>query len=107
NFSGTANYTFSKAIDDVVDFNADFQAADQSNLRAERALSAFDQRQKFVVYGIISTPQSAQSGLRRVLSNVTLSPIVRGNSGRPFNLLAGFDLNGDRHSTTDRPAFAG
>ena len=47
-FSFNANYTLSKAIDDVVDFNSDFQANDQLNLRAERALSSFDQRHKVV-----------------------------------------------------------
>lgn len=90
------NYTLSKAIDEVVDFNSDFQAVDQLNLRAERALSSFDERHKFVAYASIDAP-----------GNFTLTPVVRGNSARPFNLLAGFDLNGDRHSTTDRPARAG
>ena len=94
-FSLNTNYTFSKAIDEVVDFNTDFQAMDQMDLRAERALSAFDQRHKFVLYGSVETPI------------VDVHPIVRASSGRPFNLLAGFDLNQDRHSTTDRPAFAG
>ena len=91
-----ANYTLSKAIDDVVDFNSDFQANDQLDLRAERALSSFDQRHKFVGYASIDSP-----------GGFTLSPVVRGNSGRPFNLLVGSDLNQDFHSTTDRPPFAG
>jgi hypothetical protein len=91
-----ANYTLSKAIDDVVDFNSDFQANDQLNLRAERALSSFDQRHKLVAYTSIDGPRG-----------FTLTPIFRGNSGRPFNLLVGSDLNEDFHSTTDRPPFAG
>jgi hypothetical protein len=90
------NYTLSKAIDDVVDFNSDFQANDQLDLRADRALSSFDQRHKFVAYASVDSP-----------GGFTLSPIVRGNSGRPFNLLVGTDLNQDFHSTTDRPPFAG
>lgn len=94
-FSGSANYTFSKAIDEVTDFNSDFQATDQTNLNAERSLSSFDQRHKFVAYGTAE------------YRNFSLSPIFRANSGRPFNLLVGSDLNGDRHSTTDRPPFAG
>jgi hypothetical protein len=105
-FSASANYTLSKAIDEVVDFNSDFQATDQTNLNAERALSSFDQRHKLVVYGTVETPTDG-SGLRAVFSNFTFSPIVRANSSRPFNLLAGIDLNGDRHPTTDRPARAG
>src|SRR5262249_27219181 len=89
------NYTLSKAIDEVTDYNSDFQANDQTDLRAERALSSFDQRHKLVVYGSLDTPF------------VSVTPVVRGNSARPFNLLAGTDVNGDRHSTTDRPIFAG
>jgi hypothetical protein len=95
-FSLNANYTLSKAIDDVVDFNSDFQANDQLNLRAERALSSFDQRHKIVAFASINGPRG-----------FTLTPIFRANSGRPFNLLVGTDLNEDFHATTDRPPFAG
>lgn len=104
-----ANYTFSKAFDDVTDFNADFQANDQTNLAAERGLSPFDQRHKLVIAGVF-TPfdrNSSRSLMARLLSGVTVSPVLRGNSGHPFNLLAGTDVNGDRHSTSDRPPGAG
>jgi hypothetical protein len=103
------NYTFSKAIDEVVDFNSDFQPNDQTNLRAERALSAFDQRHKVVIYGVLETPAAGAgaSWPRKAIENFVLSPVFRSNSGRPFNLLAGTELNGDRHPTTDRPFFAG
>ncbi len=106
----SGSYTFSKAIDEVTDFNSDFQANDQSSLRAERALSAFDQRHKVVIYGVLQSPfmgGPGQHALSRILSGFYLTPIFRSNSGRPFNLLAGSDLNGDRHSSTDRPPFAG
>jgi hypothetical protein len=95
-FSLHASYTLSRATDDATDFNSDFEAADQMNLRAERALSSFDQRHKFVAYSVWSGPGGIQ-----------IAPIVRANSGRPFNLLVGFDLNQDRHDTTDRPPGAG
>ena len=39
----------------------------------------------------------------RFFSNFQLSPVFKYNSGHPFNLLAGADVNGDRHSTNDRP----
>jgi hypothetical protein len=109
NFSIAGNYTLSKAIDEVTDFNTDFQANDQTNLRAERALSAFDQRHKIVVYANLQGPSStaARSAFGKVLADFSLTPIFRANSGRPFNLLVGGELNGDRHSTTDRPIFAG
>jgi hypothetical protein len=94
--SVAGNYTFSKATDEVTDYNSDFQPYDQTDLRAERALSAFDQRHKLVLYGVIQTPGAFQ-----------LAPIFRANSSRPFNLLAGVDVNQDRHATTDRPIGAG
>ncbi len=94
--AANVNYTLSKAIDEVVDFNSDFQANDLLNMRAERSLSSFDQRHKVVVNGTVDVGGGA-----------SLSGIFRANSARPFNLLVGTDLNADRHSTTDRPPFAG
>jgi len=109
-FSLFGNYTFSKAIDDVTDFNSDFEANDQTNLAAERSLSPFDQRHKVVVAAILESPWKGGAGAglaARIFSGFTLSPIVRGNSARPFNLVTGTEVNGDRHSTTDRPPGAG
>src|SRR5262249_40319014 len=86
------------------------QPNDQTNVRLERALSAFDQRHKFVVYSLLESPYHTGSGnsvLSNILADFVLTPIFRANGTRPFNLLAGVDLNGDRHSTTARPAFAG
>ncbi len=105
-----ANYTWSKALDEVTDFNSDFQPNDQIDIRAERALSPFDQRHKVVIAAVFTAP--AQTGAKaswpqRVVKGFSLSPSFRANSGRPFNLLAGTDINGDRHSTSDRPPGAG
>ncbi len=103
------NYTFSKAIDEVTDYNSDFQPVDQTNLRAERALSSFDQRHKFTAYAMLQTPRGAggANALRKALGEWSFTPILRASSGRPFNLLTGFEINNDRHNTTDRPIFAG
>jgi len=98
-FSLLANYTFSKALDTTTDFNSDFGPVDNTNLAGERALSTFDQRHKVVVATIVDTG----SNHGRLLSGFQLAPIFRYNSGHPFNLLAGTDVNGDRHSTNDRP----
>ncbi|HJY86374.1 MAG TPA: TonB-dependent receptor [Candidatus Acidoferrales bacterium] len=109
-FSLFANYTFSKAIDDVTDFNSDFEANDQTNLAAERSLSPFDQRHKVVIAAVLESPWKGGASANlaaRIFSGFMLSPIVRGNSARPFNLLTGTEVNGDRHSTTDRPPGAG
>jgi hypothetical protein len=110
NLSLAGNYTFSKAMDEVTDYNSDYQANNQINLRAEKALSAFDQRHKLVFYAYMQSPfhkGSSDSLAKRILADFALTPIFRYSSPRPFNLLTGVDTNGDRHSTTDRPIFAG
>jgi len=101
-YSLLGNYTFAKAIDTGTDFNSDFGPFDNTNLAGERGLSSFDQRHKVVVTGILAT-----SGRSQILGGWQLAPIFRWNSPHPFNLLAGADVNGDRHSTNDRPIGAG
>jgi hypothetical protein len=98
-FSVLANYTLSKAFDTTTDFNSDFGPVDNTNLAGERSLSTFDQRHKVVVATIVDTGNRGG----RLFSNFQLAPIFRYNSGHPFDLLAGADVNGDRHSTNDRP----
>jgi hypothetical protein len=93
-----ANYTYSKAIDDSTDFNSDYAAFNEVSLAAERSLSDFDQRHKVVVAAVVESPWQ-----NRYLAGFQLAPIVSYNSGHPFNLLAGADINGDNHFTNDRP----
>jgi hypothetical protein len=102
-FTLMANYTYSKAIDDSTDFNSDYAAFNEVNLPAERSLSDFDQRHKVVVAAVVDSPWKDS----KVLSGFELAPIVSYNSGHPFNLLAGSDINGDGHFTNDRPPGAG
>ena len=99
NFTVIGNYTYSKAIDDSTDFNSDYAAFNEVDLAAERALSNFDQRHKVVVAAVLDSPWKQS----RILSGFQLAPIVSYNSGHPFNLLAGADINGDGHFTNDRP----
>ena len=101
-YSILANYTFSKANDTTTDFNSDFGPQDNTELFAERGLSSFDQRHK-VVFAVVAET----SGKGQWTGGWQLAPIFRYNSGHPFNLLAGADVNGDRHSTNDRPIGAG
>jgi hypothetical protein len=101
-FMAMANYTYSKAWDTTTDFNSDFAPFDETNLAAERSLSDFDERNKLVATGVIESPWN-----NRVLKGFELAPIINYHSGHPFNLLAGLDLNGDRHDTNDRPIGAG
>jgi outer membrane receptor protein involved in Fe transport len=111
-FSGNhavqVSYTVGKAIDDTTDFITQLQANNQKDLASERALSSFDQRQRLVVSGVWQSPvQFSGESVRRILAaDWTVSPIVTVASGRPFNLLLGFDLNGDTHEETDRPVLS-
>jgi hypothetical protein len=103
------NYTFSKAEDETLDFNSDFQPNNQLCRSCEKALSSFDQRHKVVAYALLRSPHASGGAnpLRKFLGDFGFTPIYRYNSPRPFNILAGGELNQDRHNTTDRPYFAG
>jgi hypothetical protein len=64
-FSG--NYTLSKAIDDASDFNE--QPENPYALRAERALSANDQRHRFVFSGAFDLPLAMRKMARNLRSD--------------------------------------
>jgi hypothetical protein len=97
------NYTLSKAIDDVTDFNSDYSPQNATCLKCDRSLSDFDQRHKVVLAGVFASPFDKS----RIFGGFELSSIFNYNSGHPFNLLAGADVNSDGHFTNDRPAGAG
>ncbi|HEY0173772.1 MAG TPA: TonB-dependent receptor [Pyrinomonadaceae bacterium] len=102
-FSLNAHYTFSKSIDEVTDFNSDWSAQDPLNLRLDRAVSAFDQRHRAVFSGVFRSPLDGDSLADKVFGDWMFSPIFIAGSGRPFNLLLGFDVNNDGRSQSDRP----
>ena len=105
-FTLMANYTYSKGIDTTTDFNSDYAPMDETgSLRAERAVSDFDQRHKLVIAGIFETPWkgTCSDGIDCLFGGLSFSPILRYNSSHPFNLLAGADVNNDNHFTNDRP----
>jgi hypothetical protein len=94
-----ANYTLSKAEDNSTDFQSAFipqsngQGRDPNNPaglpigfdpNSERGPSLQDQRHRLVL-----------SGLYVAKYDINLSSIITVASGRPFNVLAGADLNGD------------
>jgi hypothetical protein len=101
-FSVLGNYTFSKGFDTGTDFNSDYGPQDPTNLGADRGLSEFDQRHKVVVAGVIESPWK-----NPFASGFQLAPIFTYNSGHPFNLLAGGEVNGNNHTTNERPIGAG
>jgi hypothetical protein len=94
-----ASYTLSKAEDNSTDFQSAFVPQNNGLGRnrqdllglpvgfdpeAERGPSTQDQRHRFVLSGLYVAPWDLQ-----------ISSIVTVASGRPFNILAGVDLNGD------------
>lgn len=92
-FTLSFNYVFNRAQSDTDGANT--FPANQYDFAGEYGRSAQDIRHRFSVFGTIS---GLPWGIR-------LSPILIANSGRPFNITVGRDLNGDT-LFTDRPAFA-
>ncbi len=97
-FTLFGNYTYSKAIDTSTDFNSDYGPQDPTNINLDRSISEFDERHKVVVAGVIDSPWK-----QPILSGFQFSPIFSYHSGHPFNLLAGGEVNGDNHTTNERP----
>ena len=106
NLQFVASYTWSHSIDDSSDLQTLLKPQDNLNFRAERSSSLFDQRHRFVLSGIVSSPESwkSGSGFYKFLSGFSLAPIVEISSGRPFNIIAPGDSNGDFQSTNERPS---
>lgn len=100
-----ATYTWSHSIDDSSDLQTLLKPQDNTNFRAERSDSLFDQRHRFVFSGIFSSPDSWKdgSGWQKFLQGFSVAPIIEISSGRPFNILAVGDANGDFQSTNERP----
>src|SRR6185295_16824106 len=92
-FQFLASYTWSHSIDDSSDLQTLLLPQDNRNFGAERADSLFDQRQRFVISGLFSSPVTWNQGdgLHRFLSNFTLAPIIEVSTGRPFNILSNQD----------------
>jgi hypothetical protein len=101
------SYTLSKAEDNGTDFQSEFIAQDSGRGRnpadvnglplafdpdSEKGASVQDQRHRFVASGIYILPKALE-----------FSTIVVLGSGRPYNILAGVDLNADGDGgATDR-----
>ena len=82
----SASYTFSKSIDNNSVGSSNPQIQDFRNISAERALSDFDARHRFVLSGVYLLPQFGTGGLRkRVTGGWSISPIVNLQSGNPFS----------------------
>jgi hypothetical protein len=109
NYSLTASYTWSHAIDDVSDIiaTAGAPALPQNafDLKAERGNASFDVRHRFAGSFIVNLPffQGRSDGVGRLLGGWQISSIIMARTGQPFTLLIPFDANLDG-IMTDRPA---
>ncbi len=106
NIQFLASYTWSHSIDDSSDLQTLLKPQDNLNFRAERSDSLFDQRHRFVFSGVMQSPDNwrRSGGFRGFLADFTVAPIIEFSSGRPFNILAVGDANGDFQSTNERPS---
>lgn len=85
-----ANYTFSKALDNFVDYRVELVAYnDPLNLGGEKGFSVQDVRNRFVFSGLWTMNYTKNP----ILRDFQISNIVTLESGRPFNVGAGVDLN--------------
>jgi outer membrane receptor protein involved in Fe transport len=100
-FRLSANYTFSKVLDDgkFLVFVDTPQSNDQRS--AERAISNQNIRHRFVADFVADAPEHS------FLRNFELSSIVTVQSPRPFTLFVGFDANNDGNPVNDRVGESG
>src|SRR5262249_22987370 len=85
----SGSLTVSKSIDNnsvgAVNANSP-QIQDFRNIAAERALSDFDARRRFVFSGVYVLPFSAQNGAwKRLVEGWSVAPIVNLQTGNPFS----------------------
>jgi len=97
-FTLFGNYTYAKGFDTSTDYNTDYGPQDPTNLNLDRSLSEFDERHKVLIAGVFDSPWK-----QSYLSGFQLAPIFQAHSGHPFNLLAGGEVNGNNHTTNERP----
>jgi hypothetical protein len=107
--SFVGGYTFGKSIDTASGLNGTNQAQNVYDLKAERGLSDFDVRQRFVFSSNWQLPFGpGRPWLRggtgaRVLGNWDLSNILTLQSGQPLTALLATALSGTDSNGTDRP----
>ena len=101
-FELMAGYTWSKTMDDA-SYDTE-QPQNPYDLRAERALSLLDQRQRFTLSGLwvlgpdLDDPQDQAKGpstnpMLRALTGVEIAPIFAAASGFRANAITGLDSN--------------
>src|SRR6185503_16339077 len=94
-FSLSGNYILSKATGDMDGFGATGLPMNSYDLTGEYGRTTGDVRHRFTLFGTINTPWWG----------LVFNPFVIANTGPPFNITTGQDLNLDR-AFNERPTFA-
>jgi hypothetical protein len=80
------SYVFSKSIDTNSVGSSNPQIQDFRNLKAERGLSDFDTRHRFILSGLYQLPFKADGAIvKRVVEGWSVSPIFSAQTGNPFS----------------------
>lgn len=111
-------YTFSKLMSDndeplgvgAITASSPQVPQDFLNVRADKSISVFDRKHRFVANFIYEVPTPSGEFFdrgfgRQVFGGWQLSGIVTRQSGQPFTILTGVDSNGNGTAGSDRPNF--
>jgi hypothetical protein len=90
------NYSLSKTTNDTDGQGSNSFPMNSYNTSIDFGRATFDVRHRFTIFGTINLPWY----------KIVLSPFVVANTGNPFNITTGQDLNLDRQ-VNERPGFAG
>jgi len=90
------NYSLSKTTNDTDGQGSNSFPMNSYDTRIDFGRATFDVRHRFTIFGTINLPWY----------KIVLSPFVVANTGPPFNITTGQDLNLDRQ-VNERPSFAG
>lgn len=90
------NYTFSKTLDDIIDFSSSQTWFRPSRLNLYRAVSVFDFPHVFVANAVYRTftASAAHNLLSKALADIVVSPILTMRSGIPFSIRMPSLVNG-------------
>src|SRR5688572_6238498 len=94
-FQFNGNYSLSKTTNDTDGQGSTLFPMNSYDTSGEFGRGSFDIRHRFTLFSTINLPWW----------KVVLSPFIVGNSGPPFNIITGQDLNLDRQ-VNERPSFA-
>ena len=99
-----ANYTWSKTLDDVLDFSSSQAFFRPTRLNLYRGISAYDFPHLFSVNAVYTSPFKAGPGhnvISRMLADFTVAPVLTLRSGIPFSIRLPA-ISGTGIATTDR-----